>query len=96
MKTFTKIYITISIFIFLFSIYIGISSFGSLIHKTKPQYYTMEQLSNPEETTIKQFRENLKETLIHNIQYSCIYGGYAVLSIVFGYIVLSRFHRRPV
>lgn len=90
MKTFVRVYIIISILILIFSVYIGVSSFGGLINKTKPQYQTMEQLSNPEETAAEQFREYLKEALNQNIQYSCIYGGYAVLSVVFGYIVLSK------
>ncbi|MDR1706660.1 hypothetical protein [Dysgonomonas sp.] len=90
MKTFIKIYILISIAIFIFSIYEVSISYGGLIHKTKARYYTMEQLSNPEKTEVEQFKENLKKILNKNIVYSCIYGCYAVLSIVFGYIVLSK------
>ena len=89
MKNFIRIYILISIAILIFSICEIFSGFGGLAHKTKSQYFTMEQLSNPNEEA-EQLRLNLRTVLNDKIQYSCIYGGYAILNAVFGCVALSK------
>jgi len=89
MKIFIRIYILISIVILIFSISEILSGFGGLAYKTKPQYITMEQLSNPNEEA-EQLKSNLRTVLNDKIRYSCVYGGYAILSVVFGCVALSK------